>query len=101
MTSPCPGTACYCTGATRWPQTPNSARAVSVAKAYTSDAICRAAGEARERVQFGRPIGSFQAVKHKCATMRLWVQAATAATYYAAMAVHEALRVQPASQIRQ
>jgi alkylation response protein AidB-like acyl-CoA dehydrogenase len=41
----------------------------------------------RDRVQFGRAVGSFQAVKHKCATMRLWVQAATAATYYAAMAV--------------
>jgi alkylation response protein AidB-like acyl-CoA dehydrogenase len=43
----------------------------------------------KDRVQFGRPIGSFQAVKHKCATMRLWVQAATAATYYAAMAMDE------------
>jgi len=42
---------------------------------------------ARERVQFGRAIGSFQAVKHKCATMKLWVQASTAATYYAAMSV--------------
>lgn len=40
-----------------------------------------------QRVQFGRAIGSFQAVKHKCATMRVWLQASTAATYYAAMAV--------------
>lgn len=40
-----------------------------------------------QRVQFGRPVGSYQAVKHKCANIRMWVQAATAATYYAAMAV--------------
>lgn len=42
------------------------------------------------RVQFGRPVGSFQAVKHKCANMRIWVQATTAATYYAAMAMDAA-----------
>jgi alkylation response protein AidB-like acyl-CoA dehydrogenase len=42
---------------------------------------------ARLRVQFGRPIGSFQAIKHKCANMRMWLQTSKAATYYAAMAV--------------
>jgi alkylation response protein AidB-like acyl-CoA dehydrogenase len=41
----------------------------------------------KDRVQFGRPVGSFQAVKHKCADMRIWVQASTAATYFAAMAL--------------
>jgi alkylation response protein AidB-like acyl-CoA dehydrogenase len=41
----------------------------------------------KERVQFGRPVGSFQAVKHKCADMRIWAQASAAATYYAAMAL--------------
>jgi alkylation response protein AidB-like acyl-CoA dehydrogenase len=41
---------------------------------------------AKVRHQFGRAIGSFQAIKHKLATMRIQVQAAHAATYYAAMA---------------
>lgn len=41
----------------------------------------------KDRVQFGRPVGSFQAVKHKCADMRIWAQASAAATYYAAMAL--------------
>ncbi|BBZ21645.1 acyl-CoA dehydrogenase family protein [Mycolicibacter hiberniae] len=44
----------------------------------------------KDRVQFGRPVGSFQAVKHKCANMRIWSQASTAATYYAAMALDAA-----------
>lgn len=44
----------------------------------------------KDRVQFGRPVGSFQAVKHKCSDMRIWVQASTAATYYAAMALDSA-----------
>ncbi len=38
---------------------------------------------ARERVQFGRPIGSFQAIKHKCADMLLEVESARSASYYA------------------
>jgi alkylation response protein AidB-like acyl-CoA dehydrogenase len=39
---------------------------------------------AKERVQFGRPIGSFQAIKHKCADMMLLVESARSAAYYAA-----------------
>jgi len=39
---------------------------------------------AKTRVQFGRPIGSFQAIKHKCADMLLRVESARSAAYYAA-----------------
>ncbi|MDT7549343.1 MAG: hypothetical protein QOE84_1737 [Actinomycetota bacterium] len=39
---------------------------------------------AKVRVQFGRPIGSFQAIKHKCADMLLEVESARSAAYYAA-----------------
>ena len=42
---------------------------------------------AKERVQFDVPIGSFQAVQHKLADMALDVERATAAVYYAAMAL--------------
>jgi alkylation response protein AidB-like acyl-CoA dehydrogenase len=35
-----------------------------------------AVGYARERMQFGRPIGSFQAVRHRCADMLLDVESA-------------------------
>ena len=41
---------------------------------------------AKVRTQFGRPIGSFQAIKHKCADVLLEVEAARSATYYAAWA---------------
>lgn len=39
---------------------------------------------AKERSQFGRPIGSFQAIKHKCADMFVSVETARSALYYAA-----------------
>jgi alkylation response protein AidB-like acyl-CoA dehydrogenase len=39
---------------------------------------------AKIRVQFERPIGSFQAIKHKCADMLLQVESAKSAAYYAA-----------------
>jgi alkylation response protein AidB-like acyl-CoA dehydrogenase len=44
---------------------------------------------AKIRVQFGRPIGSFQAIKHKCADMLVEVESAKSAAYYAAWAAAE------------
>lgn len=41
---------------------------------------------AKTRVQFGRPIGSFQAIKHRCADMLVDVESARAASWYAAWA---------------
>ena len=48
-----------------------------------------AVGHAKVRVQFGRPIGTFQAIKHKCADMLLAVEAARSAAYHAASAGDE------------
>jgi alkylation response protein AidB-like acyl-CoA dehydrogenase len=39
---------------------------------------------AKEREQFGRPIGSYQAVSHRCAKMLLDTEEARSLTYYAA-----------------
>ena len=44
---------------------------------------------AKSRIQFGRPIGSFQAIKHKCADMLLEVESAKSAAYYAGWAASE------------
>ncbi|MFD7707718.1 acyl-CoA dehydrogenase family protein [Streptomyces sp. NPDC059786] len=44
----------------------------------------RTVAYARQREQFGRPIGSFQAVKHRLADVHVRVQAARSAVYYAA-----------------
>ena len=49
------------------------ARAMDLAVAY-----------AKEREQFGRPIGSFQAVKHRCADMLVDVEGMRSVVYYAA-----------------
>jgi len=38
---------------------------------------------AKVRQQFGRPIGSFQAIKHKCADMLMMVESARSAAFYA------------------
>jgi len=44
---------------------------------------------AKTRIQFGRPIGSFQAIKHKCADMLLEVESSKSAAYYAGWAAAE------------
>ncbi|MEO6026673.1 MAG: acyl-CoA dehydrogenase family protein [Candidatus Binatia bacterium] len=55
-----------------------AARALELSVAY-----------ANERKQFGRPIGSFQAVKHKCVDMMVGLETARSLVYYAAWAVSE------------
>jgi alkylation response protein AidB-like acyl-CoA dehydrogenase len=48
-----------------------------------------AVAHAKGRVQFGRPIGSFQAIQHRCADMMLRVESARSAAYYAACVAAE------------
>jgi alkylation response protein AidB-like acyl-CoA dehydrogenase len=46
-------------------------------------------GHVKQRVQFGRPIGSFQAVKHKAADMYVAIERARALAYYSALTIAE------------
>ena len=47
--------------------------------------VLELAGEyAKERVQFGKPIGSFQAVKHRCADMLVDVEGMRSTAFWAA-----------------
>ncbi|MCW0215312.1 MAG: acyl-CoA/acyl-ACP dehydrogenase [Pseudonocardia sp.] len=46
-------------------------------------------GYAKERLQFGRPIGSFQAVKHRLANMLVHAEHARSAAYHAAWALQD------------
>ncbi|AQT78278.1 acyl-CoA dehydrogenase [Mycolicibacterium litorale] len=63
-----------------------SAEAVGIARWSTDTA----ASYAKIREQFGRPIGQFQAIKHKCAEMIATTERATAAVWDAARALDEA-----------
>jgi 3-oxochol-4-en-24-oyl-CoA dehydrogenase len=59
-----------------------AAEAVGVARECTE----QAAAYAKERIQFGRPIAMFQAVKHHCANMAVATELATSAVWDAARA---------------
>ncbi len=63
-----------------------SAEAIGVARWATDTA----SHYAKIREQFGRPIGQFQAIKHKCAEMIADTERATAAVWDAARAIDEA-----------
>jgi alkylation response protein AidB-like acyl-CoA dehydrogenase len=61
----------------------NAAESVGVAERAMEMAVAYA----KERKQFGRAIGSYQAVSHPCAQMLLEVEGARSAVYWAAWAL--------------
>jgi alkylation response protein AidB-like acyl-CoA dehydrogenase len=69
------------------------ARRVAVAALASEQAgVAEAAKEmavtyAKERIQFGQPIGQFQAIKHKCADLHVAAESAKSAAYAAAAAI--------------
>jgi alkylation response protein AidB-like acyl-CoA dehydrogenase len=73
------------------------AQVVDKAAVALSAEICGAAQRvleitvdyAKMRTTFGKPIGSYQGVKHKCADMLIEIENAKSLTYYAAWAVDE------------
>ena len=83
------------------PGDPGAERVVSraleeatVAMALSTVATCRAIFEttlqyAKDREQFGKPIGSFQALKHRLAECYLAVERASALSYFAALTIAE------------
>ena len=74
-------------------------RVLTILAAETSGAaqacMDMAVAYAKERYQFGRPIGSFQAIKHKCADMLLLIEEARSATAYAGACAGEAIEELP------
>jgi alkylation response protein AidB-like acyl-CoA dehydrogenase len=83
-----------------WPVLARSLELATAAIAVETVGVAQRALElsveyARDRTQFGKPIGSFQAVKHKCVDMMVAVENARSLAYYAAWAVEERNRECP------
>lgn len=79
-----------------WPQLQKSLALAKVALAaeqlgVASESLDIAVDYTLERVQFGRVIASYQAVKHKAADMKLKAEVACSAVYYAACVASEVL----------
>jgi alkylation response protein AidB-like acyl-CoA dehydrogenase len=79
-----------------WPIVKDILRKAAVAKCAEMVGGAQAASDmavnyAKERVQFGRPIGSFQAIQHYCANMAMDVSGARFVTYKAAWKVGEGI----------
>lgn len=70
----------------------SSALQLGLAAGATESAVAYA----KEREQFGKPIGSFQAVKHLCADMLAQVEVARAAVYQAGVALDDPEAFDPA-----
>jgi alkylation response protein AidB-like acyl-CoA dehydrogenase len=91
-----------CDGARGWRLGADASGAIAsvldrLAVAYVVDGVGAAARAlelaldyAKERVQFDKPIGAFQAVQHLCADMLRVVELGRAAAYYACWAIDEA-----------
>jgi alkylation response protein AidB-like acyl-CoA dehydrogenase len=62
-----------------------AAEAVGVAEASLESTTAYV----KERIQFGRPVGSFQAVKHRLADMMVELEAARSASWYSACVAQE------------
>jgi len=79
-----------------WPMVKDILQKAAVAKCAemvggAQAALDMAVNYAKERVQFGRPIGSFQAIQHYCADMAMDVGGSRFVTYKAAWKVSEGL----------
>jgi alkylation response protein AidB-like acyl-CoA dehydrogenase len=79
-----------------WPALDNVLEKAAVAKCAemvggAQAALDMSVAYAKERIQFGRPIGSFQAIQHHCANMLTDVDGSRFITYQAAWKVSEGL----------
>lgn len=91
-----PASALMGTEAQAWPQLQKILSLAKIAVAAeqmggAQEILDRTVAFTQERVQFGRAIASFQAIKHKAADMMLKCEVARSAVYYAACVAQEAM----------